>query len=50
MEIPRHSGSEDQEPVHSTPRKRTPLLLVFGAAGVMILIVVLHATGVIHGH
>lgn len=48
--LPRHSGHDDEAGVSSSRSRTTRLVVVLAVLVIVVGIVVLHVTGVIHGH
>lgn len=50
MNLPRHSGHDDETSVNSSRTRTTKIVAAVAVLAILVGIVVLHATGVIHGH
>jgi hypothetical protein len=50
MNLPRHSGHDDEAPQQASPSRTRTLLVIVSLVAIVVVIVVLHVTGVISGH
>lgn len=50
MNLPRHSGQDDEPHVIARPSRTKQIVVAVAVLAILVAMLVLHLTGVIHGH